>query len=74
VRKGLDNDMHELTLLLIADLIQEMTTQAAQNDGDSKLCYLEAFIATDFKNWIKKVKKHLDLRTGKSGVPLRYVI
>ena len=32
------------------------------------------FSATDYKNWIKKVENYLDSRTGKSGVPLSYVI
>ena len=51
-----------------------MTAQAAKRDGDSKLYYPEAFVATDYKNWIKKVENYLDSRTGKSGVPLSYVI
>lgn len=74
VREGIPCNVCELTPLLIADLIQEMTTLAAKKEGDSKLYYPEAFVATDYKNWIKKVENYLDLRTGKSGVPLSYVI
>ena len=47
---------------------------ASKKDGDSKLYYPEAFVATDYKNWIKKVENYLDSRTGKSGVPLSNVI
>ena len=36
--------------------------------------YPDAFTANDYKNWIKKVENYLDSRTGKSGVPLSYVI
>lgn len=74
VREGIECDVRELTPALIADLIQEMTTKAAKKDADSKLYYPEAFVATDYKNWIKKVENYLDSRTGKSGVPLSYVI
>ncbi len=31
-------------------------------------------MATDNKNWIKKVKTYLNSRDGKSGVPLSYLI
>jgi hypothetical protein len=33
-----------------------------------------AFLATDYKNWIKRVENYLDSRIGKAGVPLSYVI
>ena len=36
--------------------------------------YPDAFTENDYKNWIKKVENYLDSRTGKSGVPLSYVI
>jgi hypothetical protein len=51
-----------------------MVTKAGKRDSDSKLYYPETFVATDYKNWIKKVENYLDSRTGKSGVPLSYVI
>jgi hypothetical protein len=73
-REGVPNDVRILTPALIADLIHEMATQAKKKDSDSKLYYPEAFSATDYKNWIKKVENYLDSRTGKSGVPLSYVI
>ena len=31
-------------------------------------------MASDYKNWIKKVNNYLDSRTEKAGVPLSYVI
>jgi hypothetical protein len=40
-----------------------------------KLYYPEAFNASHYKNWIKKVTDYLDSRKGKAaGVPLSYVI
>jgi hypothetical protein len=72
--EGVPNDVRMLTPALIADLIHEMAMQARKKDSDSKLYYPEAFSATDYKNWIKKVKNYLDSRTGKSGVPLSFVI
>jgi hypothetical protein len=33
-----------------------------------------AFTPNDYKNWIKTAENNLDSRTGKSGVPLSYVI
>jgi hypothetical protein len=51
-----------------------MTTQAARKDSDSKMYYPEDLVTIDYKNRIKKVKNHLDSRTGKSGAPLSYVI
>ena len=74
VREGMMSDVRELTPALIAELIQAMSTKAAKKDSDAKLYYPEAFVATDYKNWIKKVENYLDSRTGKSGVPLSYVI
>lgn len=74
LREGIHCDVRDLDVPLIGDLIQEMATQDAKKDGDSKLYYPEAFVATDYKNWIKKVENYLDSRTGKSGVPLSYVI
>ena len=74
VREGIPCDVRELTPALIADLIQDMVTKAGKRDSDSKLYYPETFVATDYKNWIKKVENYLDSRTGKSGVPLSYVI
>ena len=70
IREGLAYNVRELTPALITNLIQDMTAMASKKDGDSKLYYPEAFVATDYKNWIKKVENYLDLRTGKSGVPL----
>ena len=74
IREGVACNVRELTPALIAELIQDMTTKASKKDSDSKLYYPEAFTATDYKNWIKKVENYLDSRTGKSGVPLSYVI
>lgn len=74
VREGNISDVRMLNPVLIADLIQEMTAQKAKSDGDSKLYYPDSFVPTDYKNWIKKVENYLDSRTGKSGVPLSYVI
>ena len=36
--------------------------------------YPDTFVASEYKNWIKKVENYLDARTGKAGVPLSYVI
>jgi hypothetical protein len=66
--------VHQLSPVLIADLIQDMVSKINKRDSDSKLYYPQAFVATDYENWIKKVEYYLDLRTGKSGVPLDYVI
>ena len=74
VREGMPCNVLELTPALISELIQEMVAKASKKDSDSKLYYPEAFSATDYKNWIKKVENYLDSRTGKSGVPLSYVI
>jgi hypothetical protein len=72
VREGVACDLHELTPALIADLIREMGV--AKKDTDNKLYYPDTFVASDYKNWIKKVENYLDARTGKAGVPLSYVI
>ncbi|KAI2499225.1 hypothetical protein MHU86_15266 [Fragilaria crotonensis] len=62
VREGAPCDVRELTPALIAELIQDMIAKASQKDSDSKLYYPEAFSATDYKNWIKKVENYLDSR------------
>lgn len=54
VRESIPCDVCLLTPALIAGLIQDMTTRASKKDSDSKLYYPEAFVATDYKNWIKK--------------------
>ena len=64
-RKGMACNVCELTPALIAELIQDMTTEASKEDSDSTLYYPEVFTATDYRNWIKKVKKYLDSRTGR---------
>jgi hypothetical protein len=74
IREGAPCDLRELTPELIAELIGEINAKAARKDADSKLYYPDAFVANDYKNWIKKVENYLDSRTGKSGVPLSYVI
>jgi hypothetical protein len=74
LREGIDCDLHELTPNLIAELIREINATTGKRDADSKLYYPDSFVATDYKNWIKKVENYLDSRTGKSGVPLSYVI
>jgi hypothetical protein len=74
LREGSPCDLHELTPPLIAELIGEINAKAAKKDSDTKLYYPDTFTANDYKNWIKKVENYLDSRTGKSGVPLSYVI
>ena len=74
VREGVPCDVRQLSTALISELIQDMLNKASKKDSDSKLYYPEAFVANDYKNWIKKVENYLDSRTGKSGVPLSYVI
>jgi hypothetical protein len=64
----------ELNDAFIATLIREMSLVAEEKSTDSKLYYPEAFNASDYKNWIKKVTNYLDSRKGKAGVPLSYVI
>jgi hypothetical protein len=74
LREGVDCDLQELNQELIGDLIREINEKSGKKDADSKLYYPDPFSATDYKNWIKKVENYLDSRTGKSGVPLSYVI
>jgi hypothetical protein len=59
---------------LIVELIMEINAAAGKKDAASKLYYPDAFSATDYKNWIKKVENYLNSQTGKAGVPLGYVI
>lgn len=74
LREGVDCDLHELSQPLIHELIREINEKASKKDSDSKLYYPDAFTPNDYKNWIKKVENYLDSRTGKSGVPLSYVV
>ena len=74
IREGSACDLRELTPPVIAALINEVNVKAAKKDSDTKLYYPDAFSATEYKNWIKKVENYLDSRTGKSGVPLSFVI
>jgi hypothetical protein len=74
IREGSACDLSELTPPVIAALINEVNVKAAKKDSDTKLYYPDAFSATEYKNWVKKVENYLDSRTGKSGVPLSYVI
>jgi hypothetical protein len=74
LREGVDCNLQELNQELISDLIREINEKAGKRDADSKLYYPDPFSATDYRNWIKKVENYLDSRTGKSGVPLSYVI
>ena len=74
LREGAPCDLFELNDAFIADLIREMSIAKDDKATDSKLYYPEAFNASDYKNWIKKVTNYLDSRKGKAGVPLSYVI
>ena len=74
LREGVDCDLRELNQPLIHELIREINEKASKKDSDSKLYYPDAFTASDYKNWITKVENYLDSRTGKSGVPLSYVV
>ena len=74
LRENAPCDLTELTDALIGELIREMSLTKSGKDTDSKLYYPDAFTASDYKNWIKKVSNYLDSRKGKSGVPLSYVI
>jgi hypothetical protein len=60
--------------VFIAELILELNAKSGNDKADSKLYYPDAFVSNDYKNWIKKVTNYLDSRTGKTGVPLSYVI
>ena len=72
VREGADCDLHELSPVVIAELIRELGMP--KKDADTKLYYPEKFVANEYKTWIKKVENYLDSRIGKAGVPLSYVI
>jgi hypothetical protein len=74
IREEAECDLCLLNQNLIAELIMEINAAAGKKDADSKLYYPDAFSATNYKNWIKKVENYLDSRTGKAGVPLSYVI
>lgn len=74
LREDAPCDLMELTDDKIAQLIREMALVKTDKESDSKLYYPEAFNASDYKNWIKKVANYLDSRKGKAGVPLSYVI
>jgi hypothetical protein len=73
-REGTTCDLRELTPELITELISEINAIVGKEKSDSKLYYPDAFVANDYKNWIKKVTNYLDSRIGKAGVPLTYVI
>ena len=75
LRENSPLDLSELDDAAVSRLIREMAVaKAGVKDSDSKLYYPEAFVANDYKNWIKKVSNYLDSRKGKAGVPLSYVI
>jgi hypothetical protein len=73
-REGINCDLRELTPAFISELILELNADAGKDKVDLKLYYPDAFVANDYKNWIKKVTNYLDSRMGKAGVPLSYVI
>jgi hypothetical protein len=73
-REGATCDLRKLTPELIAELISLIKAITGKERLDSKLYYPDAFVANDYKNWIKKVTNYLDSRIGKAGVPLTYVI
>jgi hypothetical protein len=74
LRENAPCDLVELNEAFIGDLIREMSLTKSDKDSDSKLYYPDAFNASDYKNWIKKVSNYLDSRKGKAGVPLSYII
>ena len=74
IRERSPCDLGELQPALIAELIAEINASSGKKESDSKLYYPDAFVANEYKTWIKKVKNYLDSRNGKSGVPLSYVI
>jgi hypothetical protein len=74
LREDAPCDLMELNDAKIAQLIREMSLTKGEKGSDSKLYYPDAFNASDYKNWIKKVSNYLDSRKGKAGVPLSYVI
>ena len=73
-REGVACDLRELTEGRITELILELNAEKGKEKVDLKLYYPDAFVASDYKNWIKKVTNYLDARMGKAGVPLSYVI
>jgi hypothetical protein len=73
-QEGVTCTLHELMSQWIAELIIETNAELGHKESDFKLYYSESSRATNYKNWIKKVENYLDSRTGKSGVPLSYVI
>ncbi len=73
-REGITCDLRELTPELISTLITEINANIGKKEADSKFYYPDAFLANEYRNWIKKVNNYLDSRTGKAGVPLSYVI
>ena len=74
LREDAPCDLMELDDAMIAQLICEMSLVKDGKESDSKLYCPDAFNASDYKNWIKKVTNYLDSRKGKAGVPLSYVI
>ena len=73
-REGAECDLHEFTPGVITELIAEINDINKRDKGDLKFDYPEAFVANDYKNWIKKVMNYLDsTRMGKAGVPLSSV-
>ncbi len=72
--EGVDCDLRELTPEFITGLILELNAEAGKDKPDLKLCYHDAFVSNNYKNWIKKVTNYLNSRVGKAGVPLSYII
>ena len=70
LRQGVDCNLQVLIPALIAQIITEINATAGRRDADSKLYYPESFVASDYKNSIKKVENYHDSQTGKCGVPL----
>ncbi len=61
-REVLTCDLHKLTPELISTLITEINAYLGKKDSDSKLLYyLDAFVANNYKNWIKKVNNYIDV-------------
>ena len=74
LRENAPCDLTELNEAFIGELIKEMALVKTDKDSDSKLYFPETFVASDYKNWVKKFANYLDSRKGKAGVPLSYVI
>ena len=66
-REGAECDLRELTPGVITELVAKINAMNKKEKGDSKLYYPDAFVANDYKNWIKKVMNYLDSRMGKAG-------